>query len=149
MFGYTTKEPVGVCAQIVPWNFPLLMACLKIGPALAAGCTTILKPAEQTSLTALRLADLIAESGIPAGVVNVVTGNGHTAGDRLVKHPDVDKVAFTGSTEIGKLINKNASDTLKHVTLELGGKSPVVVMAEALKGEDRTAPGLRTWSGDR
>ena len=139
LFGYTVKEPVGVCAQIVPWNFPLLMACLKIGPALAAGCTTILKPAEQTSLTALRLADLVAESGIPAGVVNVITGNGHTAGDRLVKHPDVDKVAFTGSTEIGKLINKNATDTLKHVTLELGGKSPVVIMPDVNVAE--AAPG--------
>ena len=139
LFGYTTKEPVGVCAQIVPWNFPLLMACLKIGPALAAGCTTVLKPAEQTSLTALRLADLVAESGIPAGVVNVITGNGHTAGDRMVKHPDVDKVAFTGSTEIGKLINKNATDTLKHVTLELGGKSPVVIMPDVNVAE--AAPG--------
>ena len=140
MFAYTLKEPVGVCAQIVPWNFPLLMACLKIAPALAAGCTTILKPAEQTSLTALRLADLIAESGIPAGVVNIITGNGHTAGDRMVKHPDVDKVAFTGSTEIGKLINRNVTDTLKHITLELGGKSPVVVMPDVNVQE--TAPGV-------
>ncbi len=130
VFGYTSKEPVGVCAQIVPWNFPLLMACLKIAPALAAGCTTVLKPAEQTSLTALKLADLIAEAGFPAGVVNIITGNGHTAGDRLVKHPDVDKIAFTGSTEIGKLINKNATDSMKRVTLELGGKSPVVVMPD-------------------
>ena len=130
VFGYTVKEPVGVCAQIVPWNFPLLMACLKIAPALAAGCTLVLKPAEQTSLTALRLADFIAEAGFPAGVVNIVTGNGHTAGDRMVKHPDVDKVAFTGSTEIGKLINKNATDSMKRVTLELGGKSPVVVMPD-------------------
>ncbi|HYD24406.1 MAG TPA: aldehyde dehydrogenase family protein [Croceibacterium sp.] len=140
LFGYTIKEPVGVCAQIVPWNFPLLMACLKIGPALAAGCTIVLKPAEQTSLTALRLADLVAESGIPAGVVNIITGNGHTAGDRMVKHPDVDKVAFTGSTEIGKLINRNATETLKHVTLELGGKSPVVVMPDVDVGE--VAPGV-------
>jgi phenylacetaldehyde dehydrogenase len=130
VFGYTLKEPVGVCAQIVPWNFPLLMACLKIAPALAAGCTLVLKPAEQTSLTALRLADLVAEAGFPAGVINIITGNGHTAGDRMVKHPDVDKIAFTGSTEIGKLINKNATDSLKHVTLELGGKSPVVVMPD-------------------
>jgi phenylacetaldehyde dehydrogenase len=127
---YVRREPIGVAAQIVPWNFPLLMAVLKIAPALTAGCTVILKPAEQTSLTALRLADLIAEAGFPAGVVNIVTGNGHTAGDRLVKHPDVDKVAFTGSTEIGKLINKNATDSLKRVTLELGGKSPVVVMPD-------------------
>jgi phenylacetaldehyde dehydrogenase len=140
LFGYTTKEPVGVCSLIVPWNFPLLMACLKIAPALAAGCTMVLKPAEQTSLTALRLADFIAEAGFPAGVVNVITGNGHTAGDRMVKHPDVDKVAFTGSTEIGKLINKNATDTLKHVTLELGGKSPVVVMPDVNPAE--VAPGV-------
>ena len=140
MFGYTLKEPVGVCAQIVPWNFPLLMATLKISPALAAGCTTVLKPAEQTSLTALRLADMCHEAGIPAGVVNIITGYGHTAGDRMVKHPDVDKVAFTGSTEIGKLINRNATATLKHVTLELGGKSPVVVMPDVDVAE--TAPGV-------
>ncbi|MBO9697499.1 MAG: aldehyde dehydrogenase family protein [Sphingopyxis sp.] len=130
VFGYTLREPVGVAAQIVPWNFPLLMACLKIAPALAAGCTLVLKPAEQTPLTALRLADLVAEAGFPAGVINIITGYGHTAGDRMVKHPDVDKVAFTGSTEIGKLINRNATDTLKHVTLELGGKSPVVIMPD-------------------
>ena len=139
VFSYTVKEPVGVCAQIVPWNFPLLMACLKIAPALAAGCTVVLKPAEQTSLTVLRLADLVAEAGIPAGVINIITGNGHTAGDRMVKHPDVDKVAFTGSTEIGKLINRNATDTLKRVTLELGGKSPVVVMPDVDVAE--AAPG--------
>ena len=130
VFSYTTREPVGVCAQIVPWNFPLLMACCKIAPALAAGCTLVLKPAEQTSITVLRLADLVAEAGFPAGVVNIITGNGHTAGDAMVKHPDVDKVAFTGSTEIGKLINKNATDSMKRVTLELGGKSPVVVMPD-------------------
>lgn len=140
VFSYTVKEPVGVCAQIVPWNFPLLMACLKIAPALAAGCTIVLKPAEQTSLTALRLADFIVEAGFPAGVINIITGNGHTAGDRMVKHPDVDKVAFTGSTEIGKLINRNATDTLKRVTLELGGKSPVVVMPDVDVAQ--TAPGV-------
>ncbi len=140
VFSYTVKEPVGVCAQIVPWNFPLLMACLKIAPALAAGCTIVLKPAEQTSLTALRLADFVAEAGFPAGVLNIITGNGHTAGDRMVKHPDVDKVAFTGSTEIGKLINRNATDTLKRVTLELGGKSPVVVMPDVDVAS--TAPGV-------
>jgi phenylacetaldehyde dehydrogenase len=140
VFSYTVKEPVGVCAQIVPWNFPLLMACLKIAPALAAGCTIVLKPAEQTSLTALRLADLVAEAGFPAGVINIITGNGHTAGDRMVKHPDVDKVAFTGSTEIGKLINRNATDTMKRVTLELGGKSPVVVMPDV--DVAATAPGV-------
>ncbi len=139
VFGYTLREPVGVCGQIVPWNFPLLMACLKIAPALAAGCTLVLKPAEQTPLTALRLADLVAEAGFPAGVVNIITGYGHTAGDRMVKHPDVDKIAFTGSTEIGKLINRNATDTLKHVTLELGGKSPVVIMPDVNVAE--VAPG--------
>jgi phenylacetaldehyde dehydrogenase len=129
-FSYVTREPVGVAAQIIPWNFPLLMAALKIAPALTAGCTVILKPAEQTSLTALRLADFVAEAGFPPGVINVITGNGHTAGDRLVKHPHVDKIAFTGSTEVGKLINKNATDTMKRVTLELGGKSPVVLMPD-------------------
>lgn len=140
VFSYTVKEPVGVCAQIVPWNFPLLMACLKIAPALAAGCTTVLKPAEQTSLTALKLADIVQEAGFPTGVINIITGNGHTAGDRMVKHPDVDKVAFTGSTEIGKVINKNATDTMKRVTLELGGKSPVVVMPDVDVAS--TAPGV-------
>jgi len=127
---YVRREPIGVAAQIVPWNFPLMMAVQKIAPALAAGCTLILKPAEQTSLTVLRLADLVAESGIPAGVVNIVTGMGETAGDRLVRHPDVDKVAFTGSTEVGKIINRAATDTLKRVTLELGGKSPVIVLPD-------------------
>ena len=127
---YVRREPVGVCAQIVPWNFPLMMAVQKIAPALAAGCTLVLKPAEQTPLSVLRLADLIAEAGIPAGVVNIVTGNGETAGDRMVRHPDVDKVAFTGSTEVGKIINRNATDTLKRVTLELGGKSPVIVLPD-------------------
>src|SRR5271155_4643592 len=130
MFSYVSREPVGVAAQIIPWNFPLLMAALKIAPALTAGCTVILKPAEQTSLTALRLADFVAEAGFPPGVINVITGNGHTAGDALVKHPDVDKIAFTGSTEVGKLINRNATDTMKRVTLELGGKSPVVLMPD-------------------
>ncbi len=130
VFSYTIKEPVGVCAQIVPWNFPLLMACMKISPALAAGCTLVLKPAEQTSLTALFLADLVVKAGFPAGVINVITGNGHTAGDRLVKHPDIDKIAFTGSTEIGKLINHNAIDSMKRITLELGGKSPLVIMPD-------------------
>jgi phenylacetaldehyde dehydrogenase len=127
---YVRREPVGVAGLIVPWNFPLLMAVLKVAPAMAAGCTVVLKPAEQTSLTALRLADLIAEAGFPAGVINVITGNGHTAGDRLVRHPDVDKIAFTGSTEVGKIINRTATDTLKRVTLELGGKSPVIVLPD-------------------
>ncbi|MGQ0590478.1 MAG: aldehyde dehydrogenase family protein [Sphingosinicella sp.] len=136
---YVRREPVGVCAQIVPWNFPLMMAVQKIAPALAAGCTVILKPAEQTPLTALRLADLVAEAGVPAGVFNLVTGMGETAGDRLVRSPDVDKVAFTGSTEVGKIINRTATDTLKRVTLELGGKSPVIVLPDVDIG--KTAQG--------
>lgn len=130
-FAYTRKEPVGVCGQIIPWNFPLLMAAWKIGPALAAGCTVVLKPAEQTPLTALRLGELVMEAGFPNGVVNVITGFGPTAGGALVEHPDVDKIAFTGSTEIGKLIGVNAMKNLKRVSLELGGKSPVIVMADA------------------
>jgi phenylacetaldehyde dehydrogenase len=142
MHAYVRREPVGVCAQIVPWNFPLMMAVQKIAPALAAGCTVVLKPAEQTPLTALRLGDLIAEAGLPAGVVNIVTGMGETAGDRMVRHPDVDKVAFTGSTEVGKIINRNATDTLKRVTLELGGKSPVIVLPDV--DVDKTARGAAT-----
>ena len=128
---YTLREPVGVVAQIIPWNFPLAMAAWKLGPALATGCTVVLKPAEQTPLTALRLAELIAEAGFPPGVVNVITGLGETAGAALVAHPGVDKIAFTGSTEVGKLINKSATDTLKRVSLELGGKSPVIVLPDA------------------
>jgi len=136
---YVRKEPIGVAGLIVPWNFPLIMATLKLAPALAAGCTMILKPAEQTSLTALRLGDLIAEAGFPPGVVNIITGLGETSGDALVRHPDVDKIAFTGSTEVGKIIQRTAADQLKRVTLELGGKSPVIVMpdmdpAEVAKG---------------
>lgn len=127
---YTRREPVGVAALITPWNFPLTMIANKAAPALAAGCTIVLKPAEQTSLTALRFAELCAEAGFPPGVVNVITGNGHVSGDMLVKHPDVDKIGFTGSTEIGKLINRNVTDRLKHVTLELGGKSPVIILPD-------------------
>jgi len=138
VFSYVSRQPVGVAVQIIPWNFPLIMATLKISPALAAGCTLVLKPAEQTSLTALRMADFVAEAGFPPGVINIITGNGHTAGDRLVKHPDVDKVAFTGSTEVGKIINRNATETLKRVTLELGGKSPVIVMPDV--NVDEVAP---------
>ncbi len=130
VFNYTVKEPVGVCVLIVPWNFPLLMACQKLAPALAAGCTLVLKPAEQTSLTTLFLGDLVTQAGFPAGVINIVTGLGETAGHFLVSHPDVDKVSFTGSTEVGKLISRNATETLKRVTLELGGKSPVIVMPD-------------------
>jgi phenylacetaldehyde dehydrogenase len=128
---YTQREPVGVVAQIIPWNFPLAMAAWKLGPALATGCTCVLKPAEQTPLTALRLAELIVEAGFPPGVVNILTGLGETTGAALVAHSGVDKVAFTGSTAVGKLINKSATDTLKRVSLELGGKSPVIVLPDA------------------
>src|SRR6201994_3859703 len=121
---YTLREPVGVVGQIIPWNFPLLMAAWKLGPALTTGNTVVLKPAEQTPLTALRLAELIAEAGVPNGVVNVVPGFGETAGAALASHYDVDKVAFTGSTEVGKLIVHAAAGNLKKLTLELGGKSP-------------------------
>ena len=127
---YFTRQPVGVVAQIVPWNFPLAMAAWKLGPALAVGCTVVLKPAEQTPLTALRLGELIMEAGFPPGVVNILTGNGETTGAALVAHPGVDKIAFTGSTEVGKLINKSATDSLKRVSLELGGKSPVIVFPD-------------------
>jgi len=129
---YTLREPIGVVGQIIPWNFPLLMAAWKLGPALAAGCTVVLKPAEQTPLTALRLAGLIAEAGVPDGVVNVVPGFGETAGAALANHMDVDKVAFTGSTEVGKLIVEAAgASNLKKLTLELGGKSPNIVFEDA------------------
>jgi phenylacetaldehyde dehydrogenase len=128
---YTRREPVGVVAQIIPWNFPLVMAAWKLGPALAAGCTCILKPAEQTPLSALRLGELIIEAGFPAGVVNILTGYGETTGAALVTHPGVDKIAFTGSTLVGKLINKAATDSMKRVSLELGGKSPVIVLPDA------------------
>lgn len=140
--GYTRREPIGVAALIVPWNFPLFFAALKLAPALAAGCTTVLKPAEQTSLTTLRLGELVLEAGFPAGVVNIVTGAGETAGEALVNHPDVDKVAFTGSTAVGKRIARSAADTLKRVTLELGGKSPVIVMPDM--DLDRVIGGVAT-----
>jgi phenylacetaldehyde dehydrogenase len=128
---YTVREPVGVVGQIIPWNFPLLMAAWKLGPALATGCTVVLKPAEQTPLTALRLGELIHEAGFPDGVVNIVSGYGETAGAALAAHPDVDKVAFTGSTEVGRLILQAAAGNLKKVSLELGGKSPNVVLKDA------------------
>jgi phenylacetaldehyde dehydrogenase len=131
---YTLREPVGVVGQIIPWNFPLLMAAWKLGPALATGNCVVLKPAEQTPLTALRLAGLIAEAGMPDGVVNVVPGFGETAGAALAAHNDVDKVAFTGSTEVGKLIARAATGNLKKVSLELGGKSPNVVFDDAEPG---------------
>ncbi len=130
MLCYTRREPVGVCAQIVPWNFPLLMAAWKIAPALAAGCTIVLKPAEQTPLSALRLAELALEVGFPPGVLNVLTGDG-TTGAALVDHPDVDKIAFTGSTAVGREIGAKAGRSLKRVTLELGGKSPNVILPDA------------------
>jgi phenylacetaldehyde dehydrogenase len=128
---YTVREPVGVVGQIIPWNFPLLMAAWKLGPALATGCTVVLKPAEQTPLSALLLGELIREAGIPDGVVNIVPGFGETAGAALAAHPDVDKIAFTGSTEVGKLILKAAAGNLKKVSLELGGKSPNIVLGDA------------------
>jgi phenylacetaldehyde dehydrogenase len=127
---YTLREPIGVVGQIIPWNFPLLMAAWKLGPALAAGNCVVLKPAEQTPLSALRLAELMAEAGVPAGVVNVVTGFGETAGAALAAHDGVDKVAFTGSTEVGKLIVQAAAGNLKKITLELGGKSPNIVFSD-------------------
>lgn len=130
-FAYTHREPVGVVGQIIPWNFPLLMAAWKLAPALACGCTVVLKPAEQTPLSALRLGELIVEAGFPKGVVNIVTGYGETAGAALAQHPGVDKVAFTGSTEVGKLIVRAAADDLKKVSLELGGKSPNIVFQDA------------------
>src|SRR5271170_4791507 len=128
---YTVREPVGVVGQIIPWNFPLLMAAWKLGPALATGCCVVLKPAEQTPLTALRLGELIQEAGFPDGVVNIVSGYGETAGAALAAHPDVDKIAFTGSTEVGCLIVTAATGNLKKVSLELGGKSPNIIFADA------------------
>jgi len=127
---YTRKEPVGVCGQIIPWNFPMLMAAWKLGPALAAGCTVVLKPAEQTPLTALRIGELALEAGIPGGVVNVLTGEGDT-GAALVEHGGVDKIAFTGSTEVGREIGAKAGRALKRITLELGGKSPNIILPDA------------------
>ncbi|HEX8723208.1 MAG TPA: aldehyde dehydrogenase family protein [Pyrinomonadaceae bacterium] len=128
---YTLREPVGVCGQIIPWNFPLLMAAWKLAPALAAGNTVVLKPAEQTPVGAMELAGLIQEAGFPDGVVNVVPGYGETAGAALASHPGIDKVAFTGSTEVGKIIARAAADNLTKVSLELGGKAPNIVFADA------------------
>jgi len=127
----TLKEPIGVAGQIIPWNYPLLMAAWKLAPALAAGCTCVLKPAEQTPLTALEMANWFSDVGLPPGVVNIITGLGETCGAPLVKHPDVNKIAFTGSAEVGKIIVKQAADTVKRVTLELGGKSPNIFFADA------------------
>jgi phenylacetaldehyde dehydrogenase len=146
---YTLREPVGVVAQIVPWNAPLAMACAKIGPALAAGCAVILKPAEETSLTALRLAHLVEEIGFPAGVFNLLTGFGEPAGAALTAHPGVDKVTFTGSTEVGRLILRAAAGNFKRVTLELGGKTPVIVLPDAdpLKAVEGAARAIFTNAG--
>jgi phenylacetaldehyde dehydrogenase len=126
----TLREPVGVVGQIIPWNFPLVMAVWKIAPAIAAGCTVVLKPAEDTPLTALRLGQLICEAGFPDGVVNIVTGDAEP-GAALVDHPGVDKIAFTGSTEVGQIIQRRAADSMKRISLELGGKSPVVILKDA------------------
>ena len=130
-FGYTLKEPMGVAALIVPWNGPFMMACHKVAPALAAGCTAVLKPAEDTSLNTLHLARIALEAGVPSGVLNIVTGLGSVVGAALAEHPDVDKISFTGSTAVGRQIVQAASGNFKRVTLELGGKSPVIVLDDA------------------
>jgi phenylacetaldehyde dehydrogenase len=139
MFGdfhvYTIKEPVGVVALVVPWNYPLVMAAMKLGPALASGCTAILKPAEDTSLSVLLLGQIMLEAGLPKGVINIITGYGHTVGSALVNHPGIDKIAFTGSTATGKIIAHAAAEGLKKVSLELGGKSPNIIMRDADLGK--------------
>ncbi len=140
LLAYTLREPIGVVGAITPWNYPFGMEMLKIAPVLAAGCTLVLKPAEQAPLAALRLAELALEAGVPPGVFNVVTGLGEVAGAALAAHPDVDKVSFTGSTEVGRLIVKAAAGNLKRVSLELGGKSPVVVFPDADLAQ--TIPGV-------
>ncbi|TIH36604.1 aldehyde dehydrogenase family protein [Subtercola vilae] len=140
IFAYTVKEPVGVVAAIVPWNSPLLMASMKLAPALAAGCTVVLKPSENTSLTALYLGELLIEAGFPAGVVNIVTGYGNEVGQALAEHPGVDKIGFTGSTAVGKALLVAAQGNLKRLTLELGGKSPAIVMPDA--DFSLTVPGI-------
>jgi betaine-aldehyde dehydrogenase len=131
MFNYTLREPLGVCGQIIPWNFPLLMAAWKLAPALAAGNTVVLKPAEQTPVTALELGKLFQEAGFPDGIVNIVPGYGETAGAALASHSGIDKIAFTGSTEVGKIIARTAADNLTKVSLELGGKAPNIIFADA------------------
>ena len=137
---FVVREPVGVCGQIIPWNYPLLMAAWKLAPALAAGCTVILKPSELTPLTALELARLISEAGLPPGVVNIVTGPGVGAGEELAESSKVDKVAFTGGTVTGRKIATAATGNLKKVTLELGGKNPNIVFADALRSGRRRRP---------
>jgi phenylacetaldehyde dehydrogenase len=139
-FGYTRKEAVGVVGAIIPWNFPLLMAAWKLAPALAAGCTVVLKPAVDTPLSALRLGELLQETGFPAGVVNIITGYGRTAGAALAKHPGLDKIAFTGSTPTGKAIGHAALDNMTRMSLELGGKSPVIVLPDV--DIDKAAEGV-------
>jgi len=129
-FTYLLRQPVGVVGQIIPWNFPLMMAAWKLAPALACGCTVLLKPAEQSPLSALRLGELCLEAGLPPGVVNILTGFGET-GAAIVEHPDVDKIAFTGSPEVGRIIMRASAGTLKRVSLELGGKSPNIILADA------------------
>src|ERR1700743_2652911 len=136
---YTMREPIGVVGQIIPWNFPLLMAAWKLAPALAAACTVVLKVAEQTPMSGLRLAELFDQAGFPPGVVNILTGFGEGAGAPLAAHPDVDKIAFTGSTEVGKLIVKASAGNLKKVSLELGGKSPAIIFPDA--DLERAIPG--------
>ena len=136
---YTLRQPVGVVGQIIPWNFPMIMAALKLAPALACGCTSLLKPAEQTPLSAIRLVELAAEAGIPNGVINLITGFGEGAGAAMVAHPGIRKIAFTGSTPVGKHIGKVAMDSLKRVSLELGGKSPVIIAKDA--NLDEAIPG--------
>ena len=131
IFAYTVKQPVGVVAAIVPWNSPLVLTAMKLAPALAAGCCVVLKPAEDTSLTALRLGELLLEAGLPPGVLNIVTGRGDVVGAALAAHPDVAKISFTGSTQVGRAVLSAAGGNLKKVTLELGGKSPVIVMPDA------------------
>lgn len=138
-FNYTKHEPVGVAGQIIPWNFPFMMTAWKIAPALATGCTVVLKPAEQTPLSAIYLAKLIKAAGFPDGVINIVPGFGEKAGNALVEHPDVNKIAFTGSTAVGKSIMKKAADDMKRVTLELGGKSPNIILKDA--DLDKAIPG--------
>jgi acyl-CoA reductase-like NAD-dependent aldehyde dehydrogenase len=144
VLNYTVREPVGVVGAIIPWNFPLEMAAWKVAPALACGNTVVLKPAEQTPLTALELAHIAADVGIPAGVLNVVPGFGETAGAALVRHPGVDKIAFTGSTAVGKIIMREAAETLKRVSLELGGKSPTSSWRTPISMRPRAALSLRS-----
>lgn len=128
---YTKRDPVGVCGQIVAWNFPLLLAAWKLGPLLATGNTSILKPAELTPLTALLLGEVLVEAGVPAGVVNILPGYGNDCGEAMIKHKGIDKISFTGSTATGKHIMRECADSLKRVTLELGGKGPNIILNDA------------------